>query len=101
VTFVGRKHLSEDGLLTTSPYQRVTGRLTYSWPSNWSAFGQFTWYPGDRTSEMAMNFGPGVGSTSANVYTAPQPGFTLQAGLIYRLPTVGVAMLSSTHPVTR
>ena len=32
VTFVGKKNLTQDGLITASPYSRVTGKLAYSWP---------------------------------------------------------------------
>ena len=32
VTFVGKKNLTQDGLITTQPYSRVTGKLAYSWP---------------------------------------------------------------------
>ena len=56
VTFVGKKPLTEDGQITTSPYQRVTAKLAYSWPSNWTVFTQATWYPGDRLSETRCQF---------------------------------------------
>src|SRR5205814_923842 len=32
VTFVGKKNLTQDGLITTSPFSRITGKLAYSWP---------------------------------------------------------------------
>ena len=56
VGFIGKKYLSEDGQLTTSPYQRVSAKVGYAWPSGWSAFTQATWYPGNRDSEFAFDF---------------------------------------------
>jgi len=87
ITFIGSKHMSQDGLVSVPAYSRVSGKIAYSWPSGWTAFAQSTWYPGDRTTEVAINFGPVTGATSADVFTAPQPGFAFLAGLTYRLPT--------------
>ncbi|NVO15258.1 MAG: TonB-dependent receptor [Rhodoplanes sp.] len=84
VTLVGRKYLTQDGLLTTSPYSRVTGRLNYAFGDGWTAFTQATWYPGDTTSEIAINFGDVVNASSADIYTSPQARLTMLAGLIYR-----------------
>lgn len=91
VTFVGKKNLTQDGLLTTSPYQRVTGKFAYSWPDGWSAFAQTTWYPGDRLSEIAINFGDPVGASSSDIFVSAQPRLVMLAGLSYRLPTVAAA----------
>src|SRR5262249_14367111 len=91
VTFVGRKYLTQDGLLTTTPFKRVAGRVAYSWPDGWTVFGQAMWYPGDRLSEFATNFGSVVGASSADIFTSPAPGLTLLAGLTYRLPTPNFA----------
>jgi outer membrane receptor protein involved in Fe transport len=101
ITFVGKKFLSEDGLLTTAPYQRLNAKLVYSWPSNWSVFASAVWYPSDRTSEIAINFGPGVGATSADIFTAPQPGLTLMAGLTYRIPTTATVPLPTSKTVIK
>lgn len=87
ITFVGRKNLTQDGLLTTSPYSRVTGKLAYTWPEGWTAFTQATWYPGDRLSEIAINFGDPVGASSADIFTSAQPTLVVLAGLAYRFPT--------------
>ena len=86
-SFVGRKFLSEDGGIRTSAFPRVTARLAYKWPDGWAAFGQAIWYPGDRLSEAAFNFGPGVGATSADVFVSPVPRLTLLAGLSYGFAT--------------
>ena len=63
VTFVCKKYLTQDGLITTSPYSRVTGKLAYSLPEGWTVFTQATWYPGDRLSEIAINFGNPTGAS--------------------------------------
>lgn len=87
VTFIGSKHMSQDGFVAVPAYSRVSGKVAYSWPSGWTAFAQSTWYPGDRTAEIAINLGPVTGATSADIFTGPQPGFAFLAGLTYRLPT--------------
>jgi outer membrane receptor protein involved in Fe transport len=87
VTFVGKKFLTQDGQLTTSPYRRVTGKLAYSWPEGWTAFTQATWYPGDRLSEVAFNFGDAVTATAADIFVSAQPRLVVLLGLTYRLPT--------------
>ena len=57
VGFIGKKYLTDDAAqLTTSPFQRLSAKVAYAWPSGWSAFTQATWYPGDRYSEFAINF---------------------------------------------
>lgn len=87
VTFVGKKNLTQDGLITTSPYSRVTGKLAYSWPEGWTAFSQATWYPGDRLSEIAINFGDPTGANSSDIFVSAQPRLAVLAGLTYRFPT--------------
>lgn len=87
VTFVGRKNLTQDGLITTSPYSRVTGKLAYSWPEGWTAFTQATWYPGDRLSEIAINFGDPVNARSSDIFVSAQPTLAVLAGVTYRFPT--------------
>jgi outer membrane receptor protein involved in Fe transport len=87
VTFVGKKFLTTDGQITTSPYQRVTGKLAYSWPEGWTAFTQATWYPGDRLSEVAFNFGDTVTATPADIFVGAVPRFSVLGGLTYRFPT--------------
>ncbi|MPZ41626.1 MAG: TonB-dependent receptor [Rhizobiales bacterium] len=82
VSFIGKKYMSEDGLIATPSYQRVNAKVAYSWPTGWSAYGQAVWYPSDKTSEIAIDFGPAVG-----VLTSPMPGLTLMAGLKYQIPT--------------
>jgi outer membrane receptor protein involved in Fe transport len=91
VSFIGKKYLSQDGLLTTSPFRRVAGKLAYTWPDGWTVFGQATWYPGDRLSEFATNFGNVTGASSSDIFTSPAPGLTVMAGLTYRLPTPNFA----------
>jgi outer membrane receptor protein involved in Fe transport len=93
--FTGKKYLTEDGQLTTSPYQRVSAKVAYAWPSGWSAFTQATWYPGNRYSEFAINFADAVHATSADIYTAPVPEFTVLAGVSYRIPTSKLALEES------
>jgi len=87
VTLVGKKNLTQDGLLTTSPYSRVTGKLAYSWPDGWTAFTQATWYPGNRLSEIAINFGDPTGANPADIFVSAQPELVVLAGLSYRFPT--------------
>ncbi|MCW2216990.1 outer membrane receptor protein involved in Fe transport [Bradyrhizobium japonicum] len=91
VTFVGKKNLTQDGLITTSPYSRVTGKLAYSWPEGWTAFTQATWYPGDRLGEVAINFGNPVNASSADIFVSAQPTLAVLAGVTYRFPTVMAA----------
>jgi len=88
VTFVGKKNLTQDGLITTSPYSRVTGKLAYSWPEGWTAFTQATWYPGDRLSEIAINFGDPVDARTSDIFVSAQPTIAVLAGVSYRFPTV-------------
>ena len=40
VSFIGKKYMTQDGLLTTSPYKRVAGRLAYAWPDGWANSGR-------------------------------------------------------------
>jgi hypothetical protein len=87
VTFVGKKNLTQDGLITTSPFSRVTGKLAYTWPEGWTAFTQATWYPGDRLSEIAINFGNPTGASSSDIFVSAQPAIVVLAGLTYRFPT--------------
>jgi outer membrane receptor protein involved in Fe transport len=87
VTLVGQKYLTQDGLLTTSPFARLAARLAYAWPDGWTVYGQAMWYPGDRLSEFATNFGNVTGALSSDIFTSPAPGLTLMAGLVYRMPT--------------
>ena len=90
MTFVGKKFLTQDGQITTSPYQRVTGKIAYSWPEGWTAFAQATWYPGDRLSEVAFNFGDPVTATRADIFVGAVPRLAVLGGLTYRFPP-GVA----------
>jgi hypothetical protein len=55
ISFIGPKHLTRDGLLSTSPFTRFAPRLAYSWPDGWTAFTPATWYPGNRLSEFAIS----------------------------------------------
>lgn len=96
VTFVGKKNLTQDGLITTSPYSRITGKLAYSWPEGWTAFTQATWYPGDRLSEIAINFGDPTGASSADIFVSAQPKLAVLAGLSYRFPTA----IAAARPAT-
>lgn len=87
VTFVGKKNLTQDGSITTSPFSRVTGKLAYTWPEGWTAFTQATWYPGDRLSEIAINFGNPTGANSSDIFVSAQPAVVVLGGLTYRFPT--------------
>jgi outer membrane receptor protein involved in Fe transport len=87
VTFVGKKNVTQDGLITTSPYSRVTAKIAYAWPEGWTAFTQATWYPGDRLSEIAINFGPPVGASSGDIFVSAQPKLVVLAGVSYRFGT--------------
>ena len=37
IGFTGKKYLTEDGQLTTSPFERLSAKVAYAWPSGWSA----------------------------------------------------------------
>jgi hypothetical protein len=87
VTFVGKKNLTQDGLITTSPFSRITGKLAYTWPGGWTAFTQATLYPGDRLSEIAINFGNPTGASSSDIFVSAPPAVVVLAGLTYRYPT--------------
>ena len=96
VTFVGKKPLTEDGEITASAYQRVTAKLAYSWPTNWTVFSQATWYPGNRLSEIAVNFGDAVTATSADIYVSAQPTLVVMAGVTYTFQTADASAARST-----
>jgi outer membrane receptor protein involved in Fe transport len=98
VSFVGPQNLTQDGALTTSSYQRVAGKLAYSWPNGWTIFSEATWYPGDTLSEFAINLGPVTGAASSDIYTAPVPRWTMLAGVAYRIPTVAGTLASLFAP---
>ncbi|MGH7182411.1 MAG: TonB-dependent receptor domain-containing protein, partial [Nitrospiraceae bacterium] len=87
VQFIGKKNLSEDGLLTTSPYQRIASRFFYAHQSGWTGFTDLIWYPSDRLSETAINFGNPTGASAADIFVNPQAPLTLQVGLSYRFKT--------------
>lgn len=96
VSFIGHQNMTQDGALTAGSYQRVTGRLNYSWPSGWSVFGETIWYPGSILNEFAFNLtGPVVGAASSDIYTAPVARWTVLGGFTYRIPTSGVAIASN------
>ena len=87
LSYIGAKPLTEDGLIRSTPYPRVSGRLAYVHTSGWTTYGQATWYPGDRTSESIFNFGSSVSATAADIFTSPQPRLTLLAGITYGFAT--------------
>ena len=87
VDLVGHQNLSEDGGQRTKPYPRIAGKLNYDLAEGWTAFSQATWYPGDRLSEFAVNFGPLTGATSSDIFVSPVPAFTFLIGLTYRFKT--------------
>jgi outer membrane receptor protein involved in Fe transport len=97
-TFVGKKYLTQDGLLTTSPFTRWAARLAYSWPDGLTAFTQATWYPGDRLSEFATNFGNVTGASSSDIFTSPVPALKVMAGLTYRMAPL---IADFTQPTTK
>lgn len=91
ITFVGKKRLTEDGAITTSPFSRVTGKLAYSWPEGWSVFTEATWYPGNRYSELAVNLGADpVTATPADIFVSPEPTLVVLAGISYRFQTAAL-----------
>ncbi len=84
---IGQKNLTEDGLITTNPYERIGGRLAYSHRSGWTGFVDVIWYPGDRLSETAFNFGPATGASPSDIVVSPQPPVTVLGGVSYRFRT--------------
>ena len=87
VQFIGKKNLTEDGIITSKPYQRIAGRLFYGHTSGWTAFVDVVWFPSDRLSETALNFGNPTGASSSDIFVNPQAPFNLQVGLSYRFKT--------------
>ncbi len=90
MTFVGKKYLTQDGALTTKPYTKVAAKAAYKWKNGWEAFGLAAWYPGDRYSEAAFNFGNPIGATPASIFVRPVPRLTLMAGATCRFSTGGL-----------
>ena len=87
-SYYGKKHLTEDGVITSSPYPRVSGRLGYAHQrSGWSGYVDMVWYPGDRLSETAVNLGPSVGATASQIGVNPMAPFQLFLGVTYRFTT--------------
>jgi outer membrane receptor protein involved in Fe transport len=87
--FIGRKNLTEDGRLTTEPYERIAARLEYAHRSGWAGFLDVTWYPSDRLSETAFNFGNAIGASPADIFVSPQAPVTVIGGITYRFRTGG------------
>lgn len=87
VQFIGKKSLTEDGIFTSKPYQRIASRFFYAHQSGWTGFADMIWYPSDRLSETAINFGNPTGATAADIFVSPQAPFTIQVGLSYRFKT--------------
>jgi hypothetical protein len=87
ISFIGRKNLTADGAIKSSPYQSIWAKGAYNLPSGWSFFAQATAYPSDRFSEVVFNFGPNTGATSADIFTSPVPVFAVLAGISYRFAT--------------
>ncbi len=87
IQFIGKKNLTEDGVLTTKPYQRVAGRFFYAHQSGWTGFIDMSWFPSDRLSETALNFGNPTGASSSDIFVSPQAPFMLQGGVSYRFKT--------------
>jgi outer membrane receptor protein involved in Fe transport len=87
--FIGKKNLTEDGTFTTNPYQRIASRVFYAHESGWTGFVDVIWYPTDRLSETALNFGNPTGASSSDIFVNPQAPFALMVGLSYRFKTAG------------
>jgi outer membrane receptor protein involved in Fe transport len=85
--FIGKKHITQDGAFSTTPYQRLAGRVAYAHRSGWMFFMDAIWYPNDRLSETAINIGPGTGATVADIVTNPQAPFAFIVGTTYRFRT--------------
>lgn len=87
-SYYGKKHLTEDGVITSSPFPRVSGRLGYAHQrSGWSAYVDMVWYPGDRLSETAVNLGPSVGATVSQIGVNPMAPLQVFLGATYRFKT--------------
>jgi hypothetical protein len=48
-----------------------------------------TWYPTDRLSETAINFGNPITATPADIFVNPQAPLTVMVGASYRFKTGG------------
>jgi hypothetical protein len=86
MSLIGRKCLTEDCELTTSTFQRASAKVAYAWASGWSTFTEATWYPDNRYSETAFDFGNAVHASSSDIYVGPVPEFTILAGFTCRTP---------------
>ena len=89
VDLIGRKNLSADAGQQAPAFQRVSGKLNYGFTPAWTGFAQFAWYPGDRLSEAAFNFGDAVGASSSDIFVSAQPEITFQVGVTRRFNTGG------------
>lgn len=89
VDLIGRKNLSADAGQQAPAFQRVSGKLNYGFTPSWTGFAQFAWYPGDRLSEAAFNFGDSVGASSSDIFVSAQPEITFQVGVTRRFNTGG------------
>ena len=87
VQFIGKKSLTEDGIFTTKPYQRIASRFFYAHQSGWTGFADVIWYPSDRLSETAINFRNPTGASASDMFVGPQAPLTLQVGVSYRFKT--------------
>ena len=87
VQFIGKKNLTEDGIFTSKPYQRIASRFFYAHQSGWTGFVDMIWYPSDRLSETALNFGNPTGASASDIFVNPQAPFNLQVGISYRFKT--------------
>jgi len=85
--FIGKKHLTQDGAITTNPYERISGRVAYTYREQWTGFLDIVWYPSDRLSETAINFGNATGASPADIFVNPQAPVTVILGLSYRFKT--------------
>ncbi len=87
-SYYGRQNLTADGVLKTSPYPRVSGRLGYAHDrSGWSAYADMIWYPGDRLSETAVNLGSTLATSPSQIGVNPMAPFMAFLGVAYRWQT--------------
>lgn len=83
-SYYGKKPLAEDGVLTTRPFPRISGRLGYTHErSGWGGHIDVIWYPGDRLSETAVNLGGALATDPSQIGVNPVAPLMVMVGASY------------------
>lgn len=83
-SYYGKKPLTEDGVLTTRPFPRISSRLGYTHErSGWGGHIDVIWYPGDRLSETAVNLGGALATDPSQIGVNPMAPLMVMVGASY------------------